>query len=113
MSAELLPSLLDSSAPSLRAFAHAAFAEGVDLESEEGLARVVRAAGLDWEQARERLGNDAWRAELEQNRKDLLAMGLWGVPSFRLRGPAGEPDFCSWGQDRLWLVEAEIARRSA
>ena len=97
----------------LHAFARAAFAEGVDLESEEGLARVVRAAGLDWQQARERLGNDAWRAELEPNRKDLLAMGLWGVPSFRLRGPAGTPDFCSWGQDRLWLVEAEIARRSA
>jgi len=28
-----------------------------------------------------------------------------------LRGPANEPDLCVWGQDRLWLVAAEIRRR--
>jgi hypothetical protein len=38
-------------------------------------------------------------------------MGLWGVPSFRLRGPAGEPELCVWGQDRLWLLGREIQRR--
>ncbi len=97
----------------LHAFARAAFAEGIDLETENGLRHAVVAAGLDWAEARARLGTDTWRPELERNREDLLAMGLWGVPSFRLRGPAGEPDFCTWGQDRLWLVEAEIARRSA
>jgi 2-hydroxychromene-2-carboxylate isomerase len=97
----------------LHAFARAAFAEGIDLEREDGLERVVRAAGLDWAQAREQLGNDAWREEIEHNRKDLLATGLWGVPSYRLRGPTGSGDFCTWGQDRLWLVETEIARRSA
>jgi 2-hydroxychromene-2-carboxylate isomerase len=97
----------------LSAFARAAFAEGIDLESEDGLARVVRDAGLAWEEAREQLGNDAWRVELERNRKDLLATGLWGVPSFRLRGPTGSADFVTWGQDSLWLVECEIARRSA
>jgi 2-hydroxychromene-2-carboxylate isomerase len=97
----------------LLAFARAAFAEGVDLEGEAGLRRVVRAAGLDWGEARARLGNEAWREEIEANRRELLAMGLWGVPSFRLRGPAGAAPFCTWGQDRLWLVEAEIARRSA
>jgi 2-hydroxychromene-2-carboxylate isomerase len=97
----------------LLALARAAFAEGVDLEQEAGVRRAVEAAGLDWEAARARLGSDAWRAEVEANRRDLLALGLWGVPSFRLRGPADAPDFCTWGQDRLWLVEAEIARRSA
>jgi len=40
-------------------------------------------------------------------------MGLWGVPSYRVRGPAGEPDFVTWGQDRLRLVENEIRRRAA
>jgi 2-hydroxychromene-2-carboxylate isomerase len=39
-------------------------------------------------------------------------LGLWGVPSFRLRGAGGEPDLCVWGQDRLWLIAAEIRRRA-
>ncbi len=39
-------------------------------------------------------------------------MGLWGVPSYRLSGPDGEPDLEVWGQDRLWLVAAEIRRRA-
>ena len=38
-------------------------------------------------------------------------LGLWGVPSYRLRGGAGEADLCVWGQDRLWLIAAEIRRR--
>jgi 2-hydroxychromene-2-carboxylate isomerase len=38
-------------------------------------------------------------------------MGLWGVPSFRLLGRPGEPDYSTWGQDRLWRVEQEIRRR--
>jgi len=40
-------------------------------------------------------------------------LGLWGVPSFRLSGPDGEPDLAVWGQDRLWLVAAEIRRRAS
>jgi 2-hydroxychromene-2-carboxylate isomerase len=43
----------------------------------------------------------------------MLALGLWGVPSFRLVGRPGEPDFCTWGQDRLWRVESEIHDRLA
>ena len=38
-------------------------------------------------------------------------LGLWGVPSYRLQGGEGEPDLCVWGQDRLWLIAAEIRRR--
>jgi hypothetical protein len=33
------------------------------------------------------------------------------VPSFRLLGRSGEPDYSTWGQDRLWRVEQEIRRR--
>jgi 2-hydroxychromene-2-carboxylate isomerase len=95
----------------LRAFTHAAFAEGVDTGSDAGMRHVVERAGLPWEEARTHLDRDTgWRAELEANREELLALGLWGVPSFRLRG---EPDFCTWGQDRLWLVEQEVCRRLA
>ena len=40
-------------------------------------------------------------------------LGLWGVPSYRVRGGEGEEDFSVWGQDRLWLVAAEIRRRAS
>ena len=59
------------------------------------------------------LDGEDWRSELEANRRSALGLGLWGVPSFRLIGPEGEPDFCTWGQDRIWLLEEEIARRCA
>jgi 2-hydroxychromene-2-carboxylate isomerase len=96
----------------LLSFARAAFAEGVDTGTEAGLRRVVERVGLSWDEACEHLDGEGWREELEANRQDLLAMGLWGVPSFRLRGPEGAPDYCTWGQDRLWRVEAEIRARA-
>lgn len=98
----------------LLAFARAAFAEGVDTGTDAGLRRVVERAGLSWDEARASLGrDDGWRDELEANRRELLALGLWGVPSFRIRGRPGESDFATWGQDRLWRVEAEIRERVA
>lgn len=96
----------------LLAFCRAAFAEGVDTGSDAGLRKVVEAAGLDWKDAQRNIDEEGWREELEANRQDMLAMGIWGVPSYRLRGPAGTPDFCTWGQDRLWLVEDELRRRA-
>jgi 2-hydroxychromene-2-carboxylate isomerase len=96
----------------LRSFTQAAFAEGVDTGSDAGLRRVVERAGLDWNEALPHLDrDDGWRAELEANRAQLLALGLWGVPSFRIVGRRGEPDWSTWGQDRLWRVEQEIRRR--
>jgi 2-hydroxychromene-2-carboxylate isomerase len=96
----------------LAAFTQAAFADGVDTGTDAGLRRVVERAGLSWDEARTHLDRDTgWRDELEANRQELLALGLWGVPSFRLRGRPGEPDFATWGQDRLWRVEAEIRAR--
>ena len=46
---------------------------------------------------------------------------IWGVPFGHVHqcfhgmaiGPEGEPDLSVWGQDRLWLVAAEIRRRLA
>jgi 2-hydroxychromene-2-carboxylate isomerase len=59
------------------------------------------------------LDGEGWREELEENRRVLLEHGLWGVPAFRLRGEGDVPDFCTWGQDRIWRVEEEIRRRLA
>jgi 2-hydroxychromene-2-carboxylate isomerase len=96
----------------ISAFLKAAFAEGRPTGTDEGLRRVVESAGLSFEEARPALESEAWREELENNRRTMYdELGLWGVPSYRLRGPADEPDLCVWGQDRLWLVAAEIRRR--
>jgi 2-hydroxychromene-2-carboxylate isomerase len=98
----------------LFAFARAAFADGVDTGTDAGLRSVVERAGLSWEEAlAEQQADRGWRDELEGHRQAMLALGLWGVPSFRLVGRPGEPDFWTWGQDRLWRVESEIHDRLA
>ena len=38
----------------------------------------------------------------EANRAELFALGLWGVPSFRVSYTA------VWGQDRLWAVQDAV-----
>ena len=82
--------------------------------TDTGLRRVVEDAGLDWEQAKLHLDQEGWREELEANRQVMYEeLGVWGVPSYRVRGPGSEPDLCVWGQDRLWLVAAELRRRLA
>ena len=60
------------------------------------------------------IGSDDWKAMVERNQDEMVdGLGLWGVPSFRLSGPEGQPDLAVWGQDRLWLVAAEIRRRAS
>jgi 2-hydroxychromene-2-carboxylate isomerase len=86
------------------AFLRGVFAQGIDAGSDGGLRRIVETAGLDWAAAKPFLGNDDWRAEAEANRSEMTAMGLWGVPSFRIGNVA------VWGQDRLWVIEAELRR---
>ena len=91
-----------------------AFAEGVGLHTEAGMRKAVEAAGIDWAEAQKVLGSDDWKAMVEQHQDEMVdGLGLWGVPSFRLSGPSGEPDLAVWGQDRLWLIAAEIRRRAS
>ncbi|MEM8983383.1 MAG: DsbA family protein [Pseudomonadota bacterium] len=90
-----------------------AFAEGVSLAGTRGMRRAVTEAGLDWHEAKSILGNDDWKATTARHQQEMVnGMGLWGVPSYRLTGPDGEPDLAVWGQDRLWLIAAEIRRRA-
>jgi len=97
----------------LLSFARASFAEGLDTGSDAGLRFVVERAGLSWDEALEHVDTEHWRAELEENRLALFALGLWGVPSFCLRDAAGVALYSTWGQDRLWRVEQEIQQRLA
>jgi 2-hydroxychromene-2-carboxylate isomerase len=93
-------------------FMRAAWCDGIDTGTDAGMRLAVERAGLDWREAQERIDRgEEWREELEANRAEMFALGLWGVPSFRVRGGSA-PDYAAWGQDRLWRVEEEIQRRS-
>lgn len=84
------------------AFMRAVWSQGVDAGSDAGMRRIVEAAGLDWSAASVIIDNTDWRAEAEDNRHELMSLGLWGVPSFRFN------DIAAWGQDRLWVIEDAI-----
>ncbi len=90
-----------------------AFSEGRDIYAPKVLREIFEKLGLSFEEARAHLDDPAWEEEVEANRLALAGAGCWGVPSFRLIGPGSEPEFALWGQDRLWLLREEIARRAA
>ena len=81
----------------------AAWAEGVDLASDEGLVGVARAAGLTRAHVEAALADDSWREAAEANRAALFDAGLWGAPSFRVNGGPAH-----WGQDRIWALEQDL-----
>ena len=87
----------------LTSFLRGVWAEGIDAGSDRGLRQLVERAGLDWPAAEAALADDSWRAVAEANRRRLLELGLWGVPSFH----TGE--LAVWGQDRLWRVEQALS----
>lgn len=91
-------------------YLRAAWTRAVDITEEAGLRQAVENIGCDWLEASSTMGNQAWQDLLEDNVADMLELGLWGVPSFRVSG-GDQPPFSCWGQDRLWLVETEIAKR--
>ena len=51
--------------------------------------------------------DQAWRQIAEQNRQEMFALGLWGVPSFKVG------DTAVWGQDRLWAVQQALLKGAA
>ena len=97
----------------LSSFLRAAFADGVNTNSNRGLRKVVENAGLDWAEAKEHIGTTGWEEQLESNRLTMYEAGLWGVPSFRLLDEKGDAILSLWGQDRLWLLSREIQRQLA
>lgn len=89
------------------AFMRAVWSQGVDAGTDNGLRSIVEEAGLSWRLARPLIGTEGWREQAEANRKELTALGLWGVPCFRFE------DTAVWGQDRLWVIEDAIRARRA
>lgn len=88
------------------AFLTGVWSQGIDAGSDAGLRQIVEAAKLDWPSARQQLETETWRAEAEANRAEMTALGVWGVPSFRVG------DVITWGQDRLWLIEDELRKQA-
>ena len=87
-----------------QSFLKGVWAEGIDAGSDAGLRQIVERAGLDWSKARTLIGGDHWRAEAEANRAEMMGLGIWGVPSFRVG------DVATWGQDRMWIIEDALAK---
>lgn len=86
----------------LLSFMQGVWAEGLDAGSDRGLRRIAERAGLAWPDAQAALEDDGWRQSAEAHRAEMFALGLWGVPSFRVR------DTAVWGQDRLWAVRQAL-----
>jgi len=87
-------------------FLRGVWAEGIDAGGDKGLRQITERAGLDWAKARDLIGKDHWKAEAESNRMEMMSLGLWGVPSFRVG------DVATWGQDRLWLIEEALRAKA-
>ncbi|MBF7731369.1 2-hydroxychromene-2-carboxylate isomerase [Pseudomonas sp. N040] len=90
------------------AFLQGVWAEGIDAGSAAGLRKIAARAGLDQAFVDAALADQGWRQQAEANRAEMLALGLWGVPSFRVdQRPA------HWGQDRMWLIERDLIEATA
>jgi 2-hydroxychromene-2-carboxylate isomerase len=81
-----------------QSFHRGVWAEGLNAATDRGLRTMSERAGLDWAYAQDAMADDSWRDAVEKNRQEMFALGLWGVPSFRV----GEHS--AFGQDRLWQV---------
>ncbi|MCC5996720.1 MAG: DsbA family protein, partial [Oceanicaulis sp.] len=91
-----------------RSFLAGVFAEGVDAGARRSLDHLAARAGLGPQDVTDALADTRWRDEAEANREAMLALGVWGVPSFRVNERPAR-----WGQDRLWAVEADLRAESA
>ncbi|MGE0867136.1 MAG: DsbA family protein [Kofleriaceae bacterium] len=82
------------------------WAEARDPSEYVDLRFVVERAGLPWNELRQAIGDPAATKAAQDNAADLNAVGLWGVPSFRI----GE--LVAWGQDRLPLLADRLRRHA-
>ena len=84
-------------------FLQGVWADGLDAGTDAGLNTIAARAGFDAAWVQQALHNTDWQAVAAANREELLALDLWGVPSFRVNELPGQ-----WGQDRLWVIEQAL-----
>lgn len=95
------------------AYLNAAWFEGIDITGDAGLSQVAARAGLDWSALQDSSQVTDWQTLLTDNLSQLTEQSLWGVPSFRVSGGSRSSTYACWGQDRIWRVASEIARRAS
>lgn len=83
-----------------------AWSEARDLAEYVDLRAVVERAQLPWAEASRWVADPEGQATAVANASDLEAIGLWGVPSFRVG------DLWLWGQDRLPIVLDRLRRHA-
>jgi 2-hydroxychromene-2-carboxylate isomerase len=86
--------------------AKGSWSEGRDIAELRDLVDLAERVGIGEVDVRGAIAQRDWEAQAQNHRAALTKLGLWGVPSFRIG------DYASWGQDRVALVKAEIARVS-
>ena len=96
----------------ITAYLQAAWFDGVDITNHQGLRQVAAQAGLEWHSLQQQSQDHAWEAVLADNLEAMSAHHLWGVPSFRVTGGNARDSYACWGQDRIWRIANEIARRA-
>jgi len=80
------------------------WSEARDVAHIPDLIYLADRAGVSEADVRGAIEDRSWKDKAQVNRDALSALGLWGVPSFQIGG------YAAWGQDRIPLLEAEIAR---
>jgi len=89
-------------------FAQAVNAQGIHSDTDEGLKIIVERSGMDWQKAKSLLTDEEhrndWHGWAEENRQQMLALGSWGVPTFKYG------DLVLWGQDRIGLIEHQMQK---
>ncbi|MGB5702954.1 MAG: DsbA family protein, partial [Polyangiales bacterium] len=80
------------------------WSEARDVAHIPDLIYLADRAGVSEAEVRAAIEDRSWKDKAQANRDALSALGLWGVPSFQIGG------YATWGQDRISLLEAEIAR---
>ena len=94
------------------AYLRAAWFDGNDITRAAVLQQVVENTGLNFQQTLDQADELDWQAILQTNLDALIADHLWGVPSFKVSGGKLPGSYACWGQDRIWRVTSEIARRA-
>ncbi|WP_044555633.1 DsbA family protein [Shewanella piezotolerans] len=91
-------------------YSRAVNSQGIHSHTDEGLKRIVERSGLDWQRALSLLEQTNWRQWAQQNLEEMLALGLWGVPSFNYQD--NHQKISVWGQDRLARIEQLIVAQN-
>jgi 2-hydroxychromene-2-carboxylate isomerase len=79
------------------------WSEARDVAHLPDLAFLAERVGIGEAEVRAAMEDRSWKEKGKANREALTDLGLWGVPSIRIGS------YSTWGQDRIPLVEAEIA----